>query len=341
MVAKVFNEAHRSFNRAEAQADFSHWLNMDAWNLDEAVALSLGRDPGRINWIKDVAPFTLISRVAKEFEKRRSLLFRALEAGALAELMSPIDFLKWARKHTFLLPAELQNVKVINGIPSSVSVADAGYEPDKQQEGQINIIEAIQILFGIQCEIKNDFVDDLEDEPVIKVQASVGEIIARQFFAIASACNMDSESPSDWLNFADWYCFPVIQEYRSEIDGSMAGDLEVQPEIQSEASDSPACGRMKAEDWVLLARQIALEKMKELWTSEKEKLTQPFISKFVANELIRKQALTTTGRQFDDGYIRREAFTKGRWWKLVNCKDVLTEKVETDEACFPSFPERK
>jgi hypothetical protein len=336
MGAKVFNEANRSFNRAEVRADFSHWLNMDAWTLDEAVALSLGRDPSRISWIEDVAPYTLISPVAKEFEKRRGLLNRAREAGVLAEMMSPDDFLNWARKRNLVLPAELRNAQLAIEIPTFLSAVDGGNEPDKQQDGQINIIEAMQLLFGIQCTIYTDFEDDPDDEPVIKVSASVREPTARQFFAIASACNMDSELPSDWLHLADWYCLTVIQEFRSEIDGLTAGGLNVQPEIQPEVCDSPTDVYMKGGDWVLLARQIALKKMKELFRkADEENLVQPYVSKFVANELRGKEVRTTTGIDIDHDYLRREAFTGGHWWKLVKNKDVLSGKVETGEDCFP------
>jgi hypothetical protein len=42
-------EAGKFYNQAKAQADFAYWLSMDFWTLDEAVALSLGKDPREVN----------------------------------------------------------------------------------------------------------------------------------------------------------------------------------------------------------------------------------------------------------------------------------------------------
>ena len=42
-------EAKRPYNRPDAVADIAHWGKLDYWSLDEAVALSLGRDPRVVN----------------------------------------------------------------------------------------------------------------------------------------------------------------------------------------------------------------------------------------------------------------------------------------------------
>jgi hypothetical protein len=42
-------EAARFYNEPQARADFAHWLSMDFWTLDEAVALLLGRNPAEVN----------------------------------------------------------------------------------------------------------------------------------------------------------------------------------------------------------------------------------------------------------------------------------------------------
>lgn len=38
-------EAARFYNRPEAAADYDHWLRLDFWTTDEAVALLLGKNP--------------------------------------------------------------------------------------------------------------------------------------------------------------------------------------------------------------------------------------------------------------------------------------------------------
>jgi hypothetical protein len=40
----------RFFNQPHAAADFEHWSKLAHWTLDEAVALSSGKAPERVNW---------------------------------------------------------------------------------------------------------------------------------------------------------------------------------------------------------------------------------------------------------------------------------------------------
>lgn len=48
-------------------ADFDHYCKMAYWTLDECVALSLGKDPKRVNW-KVVQPHTDNSCFAFRYE---------------------------------------------------------------------------------------------------------------------------------------------------------------------------------------------------------------------------------------------------------------------------------
>ena len=43
-------ERGRFFNQPHAAADFEHWSKLAHWTLDEAVALSFGKAPERVNW---------------------------------------------------------------------------------------------------------------------------------------------------------------------------------------------------------------------------------------------------------------------------------------------------
>jgi len=42
-------EATRFYNQSKAKANFGHWLSMDFWTLDDAVALLLGKNPTVVN----------------------------------------------------------------------------------------------------------------------------------------------------------------------------------------------------------------------------------------------------------------------------------------------------
>ena len=82
-VEKQKEEEERYFNQPDAMADYVHWSQCACWTLDEAVALSLGRDP-RIVSINGVAAHAAgSSPFAKEYLRRTDLVKRAHAAGQL------------------------------------------------------------------------------------------------------------------------------------------------------------------------------------------------------------------------------------------------------------------
>lgn len=99
-------EAARWYNRPGAMADFQHWAKMSTWTVDEAVALSLGRDPRQVTW-KNVAPNISISSFAAMYSDRYSIASRALMAGQLWGRTSSGIFLAWAARMGISVPPEL------------------------------------------------------------------------------------------------------------------------------------------------------------------------------------------------------------------------------------------
>jgi hypothetical protein len=103
-------EAGKFYNQAKAQADFAYWLSMDFWTLDEAVALSLSKDPREVN----------MASIERHLEKSKGrnggasnqpdaftkafldLHLKAKRARAMisTELLAPHDVAAWA--HTTL-----------------------------------------------------------------------------------------------------------------------------------------------------------------------------------------------------------------------------------------------
>src|SRR5208337_3083165 len=64
-------------------ADFSHWLRAALWNADEANDLSLGKEPDtRFGW-NYISRLLQMSEFARTYEKRRLLIYRAIQAGDL------------------------------------------------------------------------------------------------------------------------------------------------------------------------------------------------------------------------------------------------------------------
>ena len=99
-------EMGRFFNKPAAQADFDHWSKMAYWDIDEAVALSLGKGPEKVKW-KEVATYTQVSAFAENFARRRDLARRAVNMGQLFDPVVPAIFLRWTRQIDLSAPDKL------------------------------------------------------------------------------------------------------------------------------------------------------------------------------------------------------------------------------------------
>ena len=79
---RELEENERLFNQPRADMDVTHWSRMSYWTLDEAVALSLGKDPRVVKWDR-VKSLVHSSPFASEFGARREIAIRAIEAKRL------------------------------------------------------------------------------------------------------------------------------------------------------------------------------------------------------------------------------------------------------------------
>lgn len=142
------------FNQPEANADLAYWSKLSLWTLDEAVALSLGKNPERVNWYtlnggfeRFILHALTISQFPKEFAQRRKLVFRALEAGDLTDPIKPMDFLLWGQDTFDSIPAELMRHVEARGKPKdrSPSVTD---EPQQDAADKLKEQRAYRSLGG-------------------------------------------------------------------------------------------------------------------------------------------------------------------------------------------------
>jgi hypothetical protein len=99
-------EGNRFFNKPHAQSDFDHWSKAAYWSLDEAVALSLGKEPEHVNW-KIVESYVRISPFARNYSRRRDLTQRAVGMKQLTDGVVPGFFLGWAKRNELSVPEEL------------------------------------------------------------------------------------------------------------------------------------------------------------------------------------------------------------------------------------------
>lgn len=107
LVARELKERDRAFNQPGAMADFEHWAKMASWTIDEAIALSLSRDPRSVAW-PNVQNYTKTSDLAKAFEDRRQIAHSAVKMRQLYASNTPAAFIAWARDQVRMeLPADL------------------------------------------------------------------------------------------------------------------------------------------------------------------------------------------------------------------------------------------
>ena len=114
-------EASAFFNEPRANAPYSYYRGHAYWNPEEAVALSLGKDPRVVNreslqpstaanyFGKKIDP-TSPSPFREEFARRLELTRRAIEVGRFAEKIEPSAFVQWAQAIDLSLPDELVDI---------------------------------------------------------------------------------------------------------------------------------------------------------------------------------------------------------------------------------------
>lgn len=100
-------EEARFFNRPDCKADFAYWSKAAYWSIEEALALSFGRDPTRVNW-ESIKSYANVSPFVSEYARQRTLLQRAVGIQQLADGNLPGFFLAWAKRNRFSYPPELE-----------------------------------------------------------------------------------------------------------------------------------------------------------------------------------------------------------------------------------------
>jgi len=113
-IHKGAEKADQKFNRPSAMADFDHWSKAAQWSLDEAIALSLGRNPNTLNWaIAESQDWS--STFANLYEQRRDLTLRAKAQNYLTDPVKPGRFLGWAKQYDISYPDELEELVIARG----------------------------------------------------------------------------------------------------------------------------------------------------------------------------------------------------------------------------------
>jgi len=85
------------FNQPDAQADFDYWARLSSWKVEEAVALSFGKNPKVVTLKNIVQNGVKDSNFGNEFLGVLEIVTRAVEDGVLDKKLKPSVFLAWAK----------------------------------------------------------------------------------------------------------------------------------------------------------------------------------------------------------------------------------------------------
>lgn len=108
---KEEQERQHFYNLSSADADFEYWSKMPHWSLDEAIALSFGKNPKVVYWGRIEAKFEYLSSTfGQEYSKVRELANRAKLWNKTFDPMLPSLFIKWAADNDIPFPKELADM---------------------------------------------------------------------------------------------------------------------------------------------------------------------------------------------------------------------------------------
>ncbi len=165
-------EAKRFFHQPSAKADFAHWSKCAHWTIDEAVALTLGKEPEVVTWAK-VHAESEFSPFVKKFSRIRDLAQRAVQWKQIFPQTLPGIYLAWAKQTGVDLPEELVAAVEARGTQIANWKDMYGelftkYEQQQKEylqalEQQNELIEMVN-QFGAEKAEKKDEIDSLVKE---------------------------------------------------------------------------------------------------------------------------------------------------------------------------------
>lgn len=139
-------EAGRSFNQPQARADFSHWAKCSFWTIEEAVAVTLGRDPAAIHSV-DLNVYVTVSPFVMRYARLLDLARRAVGWKQLSPNVAPGNFLTWAKRYDIEVPAELEQAVGLYG--KFLGDWKTLYDGARQRE-----LEAAQLAVKLNAEVE-------------------------------------------------------------------------------------------------------------------------------------------------------------------------------------------
>jgi hypothetical protein len=181
----------RFFNESFAALDLDHWSKISYWTADEAVALSLEKDPRVVTWdaIEEYATQSVFVFV---FAERRELVRRAIEAGQLMERNTPPAFLAWALRTRFYMPIAL--VEAVSSLGNQIAdwkteydrlVAFVNDQSQRTEATQAQLEQQREAAFDALLSLNNDYVELMQKH----------EVMEQELLAIRESAKPSPEKP--------------------------------------------------------------------------------------------------------------------------------------------------
>jgi hypothetical protein len=177
-------EAERFFNQPYSNADFDHWSKMAYWTIEEAIALSLGKNPEYVDW-KKIESYKQVSPLVRDYSKRRDLAKRAVAIKQLTDGVIPGFFLGWANRNELSTPEELVQLvekrgQAIADWPTLLKNCQDEHSKTitwwsekqketldwakEQQSKALEVADNVMEKMSVQVKQRDDIIDDLNAE---------------------------------------------------------------------------------------------------------------------------------------------------------------------------------
>jgi hypothetical protein len=85
-------------------ADYTHWIKMSYWTLDEGVALLLGLNPKYTCWDLMKRFLDTTDTFPSDYSDLRDIVLRARDAQKITDPVLPLIFIEWATSASIEIP---------------------------------------------------------------------------------------------------------------------------------------------------------------------------------------------------------------------------------------------
>lgn len=107
-------EQVRFFNLPSAAARFDHWSRLPLWKLDEAIALTFGKDPSLVH-AKALSAGPRLSAFIQRYFELEQVTKRAVQAKQLTDPCLPGVYVAWCKRNEIEFPAALEELLLRRG----------------------------------------------------------------------------------------------------------------------------------------------------------------------------------------------------------------------------------